>query len=149
MRDFVQANPWAVQLLRNPEAVAPEPRPATPAPTARKHRRSGHGHDGTMDSSVEPRHPSGDRDIHRATSPPPTPDTFQQAANTPPPPPTNSTTLAVNSPAPASPPPRVANPPAPRGTPGGRSRDATHTITTKSVEHQTSTHRRGHRRRRR
>ena len=59
MKTFVQANPFIVQLLRNPESVAPEPssatlaphpRPATTAPNTRGSHRPGCGHDSTMNS---------------------------------------------------------------------------------------------------
>ncbi len=128
MRAFVQANPFMAQLLRNPEAVAPEPsaaavapqpRPTTAAPKTRKDRPPGRGHDGTMDSPAAQPEPSEDRDIHHATSPVPTPENA-------PPAPTISPPLAAIVPAPTSVPPGIANAPAPQHPTAAESRDATH-----------------------
>lgn len=89
MRDFVQANPWARQLLRNPGAVAAERGPATAAPKPRERRRRDRGHDGTMDSPVSQPEQFEDHDIHRGTSPTPTPETFTPAETAPPAPTTS------------------------------------------------------------
>ena len=81
------------QLLRNPETVAPEPsaatvapelnaatvapqpRPTAAAPKTREGRHPGRGHDGTMDSPAAQLESSEDRDIPRALSSTPTPET--------------------------------------------------------------------------
>ena len=144
MRAFVQANPSMAQLLRNPETVAPElspatvapelsaatvaphPRPTAAAPKTREGRRPGRGHDGTMDSPAAQLESSEDRDIHRATSSTPTPETA-------PPAPTISHALAAIAPAPLSVPPGTANPPAPQHSTAVESRDTTHPNATNAV----------------
>ena len=123
------------QLLRNPETVAPElsaatvapqPRPTAAAPKTREGRRPGRGHDGTMDSPAPQLESSEDRDIPRATSSTPTPETA-------PPAPTISHPLAATTPAPTSVPPGTANPPAPQHSTAAESRDTTHPNATNAV----------------
>ena len=64
----------------------------------RDHRDPGHGHEGTVDTPAAESEPPEDRDIHRAKSPTPVPETFTRADSTPPPPtPSHS---ATTSPAP-------------------------------------------------
>ena len=84
MRDFVQANPGARQLLRNLGAVVAERGPATAASKPRERRRRNRGHDGTMDSPVSQPEQFENHDIHRGTSPTPTPETFTPAETAPP-----------------------------------------------------------------
>jgi len=64
----------------------------------REHRGRGCGHHGTVDTPAAESEPPQDRDIHRAKSPTPAPETFTRAESTPPPPtPSHS---ATTSPAP-------------------------------------------------
>ena len=49
----------------------------------REHRGPGRGHDGTVDTPAAESEPPEDRDIHRAKSPTPAPETFTRAESTP------------------------------------------------------------------
>jgi len=88
LRAIVQKDPWLAKLLKTPEqeAVAPRPGSGAVARRTREHRGSGRGHDGTVDTPAAESEAPEDRDIHRAMSPTPAPETFTQAESTPPPP---------------------------------------------------------------
>ena len=136
MSALVQANPSLAQLSRNPETVAPEmsaatvppqARPTTAAPKTSEGRRPGPGHDGTMDSPATQLELSEDRNIHRATSTTPTPETAPPASTIPHP-------LAAIAPSPFSVPPGTVNSPAPLNSMAAESRDTTHPNATNAVE---------------
>jgi len=121
---MVQKDPWLAKLLNTPEqeAVAPRPGSGAVARRTREHRGPGRGHDGTVDTPAAESEPPEDRDIHRAKSPTPAPETFTRAESTPPPPtPSHS---ATTSPAPTpSVPHDTTNPHPPQQIAAGGSRD--------------------------
>jgi len=88
-----------------------------------EHRGPGRGHDGTVDTPAAESEPPEDRDIHRAKSPTPVPETaFTRAESTPPPPTTSH--AATTSPAPTpSVPHDTTNPHPPQQIVAGGSRD--------------------------
>ena len=88
----------------------------------REHRGPGGGHEGTVDTPATESEPPEDRDIDRAKSPTPAPETFTRAESTPPPPtPSHS---ATTSPAPTpSVPHDTTNPHPPQQIAAGGSLD--------------------------
>ena len=78
--------------------MAPQPGSAAVARKTREHRGPGRGHDGTVDTPAAQSKAPEDRDIHRAKSPTPAPETFTRAESTPPP--LTPSHTATTSPAP-------------------------------------------------
>jgi len=105
------------------EALAPRAGSGAVACRPRAHRGPGRGHDGTIDTPAAESEPPEDRDIYRAKSPTPAPETgfTRPESTTPPPTPSHS---ATTSPAPT---PSVAhdttNPHPPQQIAAGGSRD--------------------------
>jgi len=102
--------------------VAPRPGSGALARRTTELRGPGRGHDGTVDTAAAESEPPEDRDIQRAKSPTPAPETFTRAESTPPPPtPSHS---ATTSPAPTpSVPHDTTNPHPPQQIAAGRSQD--------------------------